>query len=102
MSVTGVTGGSEPDHGAVEGAVRRIKGHTSLPVAVGFGVKSPTDAATVARHADGVVVGSALIAAMVASFEKGDRASAGTVAAATAFVKGLAAGVRTARRGALR
>lgn len=102
VSVTGVTGGSEPDHTAVEGAVRRIKAHTDLPVAVGFGVKSPKDAATVARHADGVVVGSALIAAMVASFEGGETASAGTVAAATAFVEGLAAGVRTARQGASR
>ena len=102
VSVNGVTGGSEPDHAAVAGAVRRIKAHTDLPVAVGFGVKSPQDAATVARHADGVVVGSALIAAMVASYTDGDRASAGTVAAATAFVEGLAAGVRTARQGALR
>lgn len=102
VSVNGVTGGSEPDHAAVAGAVRRIKGHTDLPVAVGFGVKSPTDAASVARHADAVVVGSALIAAMVASFDGGDTASADTVAVATSFVEGLAAGVRGARQGALR
>mgnify|MGYP001149519753 CR=1 FL=1 len=59
VSVTGVTGGAIADYGAVGDAVARIKRHTDLPVAVGFGVKTAADAATIASRADGVVVGSA-------------------------------------------
>ncbi len=99
VSVTGVTGLAKPDYSAVAQAVTRIKRHTDLPVAVGFGVSTPDDAAEVARHADGVVVGSALIAAMVATLDRDGGASAETVPTATAFVRGLAAGVHAARAG---
>ena len=64
----------------------------ALPVAVGFGVRTPADAASVACHADGVVVGSALIAAIAATLDSEERATPGTVGAATDFVRGLAAG----------
>jgi tryptophan synthase alpha chain len=99
VSVTGITGIAEPDYDAVATAVQRIKRHTPLPVAVGFGVRSAANAASVARAADGVVVGSALIAAMAATLDEDGNASAGTVQAAADFVRSLAAGTRTAREG---
>ena len=64
VSVTGVTGTAAPDTTKVTGAVTRIKRHTRLPVAVGFGVKTAEQARAIAEGADGVVVGSALVDAM--------------------------------------
>ena len=61
VSVTGVTGVKEADASAVAPHVARIKAASPLPVAVGFGIKTPERAAAVARVADGVVVGSALV-----------------------------------------
>jgi tryptophan synthase alpha chain len=101
VSVTGITGSAVPDYSQVTNAVRRIKAHTDLPVAVGFGVKSAADAAAVAAHADGVVVGTALISVLKQSLE-GDAATPHTVGAVTSFVAELARGVRQARTGALR
>src|SRR5215468_435114 len=62
-----ITGMAAPDTGQVTAAVARIKRHTRLPVAVGFGVKSPAQARAIAEGADGVVVGSALVDAVKAS-----------------------------------
>jgi tryptophan synthase alpha chain len=78
--------------------VARIKRVTSLPVAVGFGVRSAQAAAEIARGADGVVVGSALIDALKQSLDGNGKATARTVAAVTGLVADLAAGVRSARR----
>src|SRR6476660_9762420 len=64
VSVTGVTGTAAPDTSKVTGAVARIKRHTRLPVAVGFGVKTAEQARAIAEGADGVVVGSALVSAV--------------------------------------
>ncbi len=61
VSMTGVTGTADVDYSRVSGEVARIKNHTDLPVAVGFGIKTPAHAASVARVADGVVVGSAIV-----------------------------------------
>ena len=61
VSITGITGTAAPDICRVAEAVDRIKRHTDLPVAVGFGVKTPEQAAAIGRNADGVVVGSALV-----------------------------------------
>jgi len=61
VSVAGVTGVKEADAAAVAPAVERVRRASGLPVAVGFGVKTPERAAAVARVADGVVVGSALV-----------------------------------------
>ena len=97
VSVTGITGGASADYSHVAEAVQRIKRHTDLPVAVGFGVKTPEDAAAISAHADGVVVGSALVSAMAATLDERGQATDGTVEAAAAFVRGLAAGVRRAR-----
>lgn len=64
VSITGVTGTKSADVGAVGAHIARIKSHTDLPIAVGFGIKSPQDAANMSKIADGIVVGSALIETM--------------------------------------
>ena len=98
VSITGVTGAAKPDYSKVASAVVRIKAHTPLPVAVGFGVKDAKSAAEIATHADGVVVGSALINALAATLDaKGQGGPAG-IKAVTALVADIAAGVASARR----
>jgi tryptophan synthase alpha chain len=98
VSITGITGAAAPDTGKVAAAVARIKRHTSLPVAVGFGVRTAAHARAIAEGADGVVVGSALVDALRQSLEKGGKAGAGTVKAVTGLVSAIAEGVRSARR----
>ena len=61
VSVAGITGKQQAALGSIEEAVARLKAATALPVAVGFGVRTPEQAAAIARVADGVVVGSALV-----------------------------------------
>ena len=95
VSITGITGMAAPDTDKVAAAVARIKRHTPLPVAVGFGVRTAAQARAIAAAADGVVVGSALVDAVKQSLG-GDKV--GTVKAVTGLVAELAAGVRAARR----
>ncbi len=97
VSITGITGAATPDPGKVMGAVARIKRHTKLPVAVGFGVRTAEQAAAIASGADGVVVGSALVNALEDSLDKDNKATAKTVTAVTDLVAALARGVRGAR-----
>ena len=61
VSVAGVTGAGAATLEHVEQAVARLRRHTDLPISIGFGIRTPEHAATIARLADGVVVGSALI-----------------------------------------
>jgi tryptophan synthase alpha chain len=98
VSITGITGAAAPDHSRVAEAVARIKRHTSLPVAVGFGVRAAGQAAAIARGADGVVVGSALVERVRGSLDADGRPTARTTAAVTELVGELAGGVRAARR----
>jgi tryptophan synthase alpha chain len=98
VSITGITGMAAPETGKVSGAVARIKRHTGLPVAVGFGVKTATHARAIAEVADAVVVGSALIDALRQSLGPDMKATESSVKAVTDLVSGLAAGVRGARR----
>jgi tryptophan synthase alpha chain len=98
VSITGITGAAAPDAGKVTTAVVRIKRHTQLPVAVGFGVRTAEQACAIAEGADGVVVGSALVDALRQTLDKNGKAGAGTVKAVTELVSALAQGVRSARR----
>ncbi|MGL4439420.1 MAG: tryptophan synthase subunit alpha [Bosea sp. (in: a-proteobacteria)] len=100
VSMTGITGGVITSYDAVGEAVTRIKAHTSLPVAVGFGVKTAADASAIARGADGVVVGSALVERVRLSLGADGKATAGTVKAVTDLVAELAAGVRAVKKAA--
>ena len=97
VSITGITGTATPDYSRVAEAVKRIKGHTKLPVAVGFGVRDAASAKTIAAHADGVVVGSALVDALKGSLDSQGRATEHTIAAVTALVRDIAGGVKAAR-----
>src|SRR5215470_2372457 len=97
VSITGITGAAAPDTGLVVEAVRRIKRHTGLPVAVGFGVRDAASAAAIARGAEAVVVGSALVERVRLSLDADGKATSSTVAAVTGLVADLAVGVRNAR-----
>ncbi len=97
VSILGITGTAAPDASRVASAVERIKRHTILPVAVGFGVKSAEQAREIGRAADGVVVGSALVSAVKNSLDGEGRATKATVSAVTDIVADLAKGVRAAR-----
>jgi tryptophan synthase alpha chain len=99
VSITGITGAATPDPDRVIAAVSRIKRHTGLPVAVGFGVRTPEQAAVIAAGADGVVVGSALVSALKASLDADGKATAKTVTVVVNLVAELARGVRNARAG---
>ena len=98
VSITGITGAAAPDTGKVTAAVARIKRHTKLPVAVGFGVRTASHARAIAEGADGVVVGSALVDALRESLDPGGKAGPDTVKAVTSLVSTLAEGLRSARR----
>jgi tryptophan synthase alpha chain len=98
VSITGITGAAAPDTGKVTAAVARIKRHTELPVAVGFGVRTAEQARAIAEGADGVVVGSALVSAVKDSLGQDGKAGPGTVKAVADLVSALAQGVRAARR----
>src|SRR3546814_912223 len=69
VSIMGITGTSSASASDVSGAVARLKRHTDLPVAVGFGIKTPAQAAEVAAAADAAVVGSALVARIAANLD---------------------------------
>ncbi|WP_436643489.1 tryptophan synthase subunit alpha [Microbaculum sp. FT89] len=97
VSITGITGTRAPDAAAVSSAVGRIKRHTDLPVAVGFGVKTPEQAAAISAGADAVVVGSALIETVKGSLNADGHATNATVPAVAELVTRLAEGVRAGR-----
>ena len=94
VSITGITGAAAPDSGKVAQAVARIKRHTKLPVCVGFGVRTAEQARAIARDADGVVVGSALVDAVRTSLDSDGKATAATAESVTDLVRALAAGMR--------
>ena len=93
VSVAGVTGVKEAQAVSVAPAVARVRAASGLPVAVGFGVKTPERAAEIARVADAVVVGSVLVEEVATALETGESA----VARVLAKVKVLGDAVRGAR-----
>jgi tryptophan synthase alpha chain len=94
VSITGITGSAAPNIQSVQHDVRRIKARSSLPVAVGFGVRSPEQVAGIAKTADGVVVGSAIVSALAGTLEKSGKASSRTVPAVLELVGGLAGALK--------
>ena len=100
VSITGITGSSSADSGAVGEAVARIKRHTGLPVCVGFGIRTPAAASAIAQHADGAVVGTALVEALRGSLDAEGHATAKTIDAVAELVSSLAQGVRGAKQAA--
>ena len=100
VSITGITGAAAADSTAVSAAVARIKRHTSLPVCVGFGIRTPETARAIAEHSDGAVVGTALVDALRSSLDAEGRATSKTVSAVADLVSALAQGVRGAKQAA--
>jgi len=94
VSVLGITGTKAPDLKSVEHNVIRLKGHTKLPIAVGFGVKTAEQARSIAKNADGVVVGSALVNAVKNNLDSAGKPTSATVEAVHALVSEIALGVR--------
>ncbi len=97
VSMTGITGSALPDTSKVGAAVARIKGHTDLPVCVGFGVKTAEQARAIGASADGVVVGTAIVNAVANVLTPDGRMTADPAEAVATLVSGLAQGVRSAR-----
>ncbi len=97
VSITGITGAALTDVNDVQAHVARVKKATPLPVVVGFGVKTPDQARAIARCADGVVVGSALVTAIERSLDKKGAATGKTVPAVLDLVRSLAAALRSPR-----
>ena len=97
VSIMGITGTRSASGEAVRQAVARLKAHTDLPVAVGFGVKTPEQAAEIAGVADAAVVGTSVIERLKAGLDADNRATPGLVADVLGFVSSLAEGVRKGR-----
>lgn len=98
VSITGVTGTRSAVVGQVEQAIAHLRTKTALPIAVGFGIKTPEDAANFARVADASVVGSALVQTIADGLDGEGHATAKMVPEALSFVRALSAGVRGARK----
>jgi len=94
VSITGITGTASASAADIATAYKRLKSHTDLPIAVGFGINTPEQAAAVAEIADAAVVGSALVNVIAASLDHDGKAQAGLVDKALGFVRDLAQGVR--------
>ena len=94
VSVAGITGLQQAAQSSIEQAVAHLKAATPLPVAVGFGIRTPDQAARIAQVADGVVVGSAIVEVIAAEAE----AKRDPAPAVQAIVASLSAAIRGARR----
>ena len=90
VSVAGITGLQQAAQASIEDAVARLKAATDLPIAVGFGVRTPEQATAIARVADGVVVGSAIV-------ELAAQHGAGAPDVVRAYVASLAGAIASAR-----
>jgi tryptophan synthase alpha chain len=98
VSIMGITGTRSATEDEVAAAVNRLKRHTALPVAVGFGIKTPAQAAAVARVADAAVVGSALVGKVADGLDAVGKAKPGLAGEVLRLVRDLAEGVRNARK----
>ncbi len=96
VSIRGITGAASPDIASVGESVARIKRHTALPVAVGFGIRTPDQVAAIAAVADAVVVGSAIVDVVANGLDANGQAGPKLVKEVLGLVRSLADGVRNA------
>ena len=99
VAIAGITGTRSANAADVAAAVTRLRRFTSLPVAVGFGIRTPEQAAEVARAADAAVVGTALVQRLALNLNPDGTAKPGLIDAVLTDVRALAEGVRGARKG---
>jgi tryptophan synthase alpha chain len=98
VAIAGITGTRSADSADVATAVSRLRRFTRLPIAVGFGIRTPEQVAQVARAADAAVIGSSLVQRLALNLDADGRAEPGLIDAVLADVRALAAGVREARK----
>jgi tryptophan synthase alpha chain len=98
VSIAGITGTKSAAADAVASAVARLRRHSTLPIAVGFGIRTPQQAADVARAADAVVIGSALVQRIAEHLDTSGAARPSLVDAVLGDVRALAAAIGGARR----
>ena len=94
VSITGITGTRSATAEHLSAAIPRIRKVTDLPIAIGFGVRTPAQAAEASKIADGAVVASVLIETLAADLDDEGRANPGTAQKILDQVRALAAGVR--------
>jgi tryptophan synthase alpha chain len=97
VSIMGITGTAAVPTDHVREAVARLRRHTELPIAVGFGIRTPEQAAAIAGIADGAVVGSAIVDAVKAELDDNGKAKPGLAGKVLALVDSLASSVRSSR-----
>ena len=100
VSITGITGTRSASAADLSAAIPRIRKHTDLPICIGFGIRTPEQAAEAARIADGAVVGTALVDTLAASLDEQGRAKPDTVRKVLDQVRALSEAVRAARKAA--
>ena len=102
VSITGITGTRSATPEALAAALPRIRAATRLPIAIGFGIRTPAQAAQATQVADAAVVASALIETLAASLDEHGQATPETAPRVLAQVADLAAAVRAAHNTGLR
>lgn len=93
VAIAGITGTKSADDKAVKDAVKRLRRHTLLPVAVGFGIKTPEQARVIAAHCDAAVVGSAIVEVVAQGISADGKPKPGLSSRVLDFVKSLATAV---------
>jgi tryptophan synthase alpha chain len=96
VAITGITGTASADEAAVKDAVARLRRHTKLPIAVGFGIKTPEQARAISKHCDAAVVGSAIVDIIAKGIGKDGTVDRQLSVKVLEFVKSLATGVHGA------
>jgi tryptophan synthase alpha chain len=97
VAVAGITGTKSAEASDIERAITRFRASTKLPLAVGFGIRTPEQAGAIARFADAAVVGSALVSTIADNLDANGKPRAGLVDKVLTFTADLAHGVRSAR-----
>jgi len=98
VAVAGITGGKSATADDIGNAVTRIKAHTDLPIAVGFGIRTPEQAAAVAARADGAVVGTAIVDIIARGIGTDDTLKTDPTEEVLDFTRELADAIRAAKR----
>jgi tryptophan synthase alpha chain len=98
VSILGITGTKSATEETVKDHVARLRSQTALPIGVGFGIKTPDQAAAVGRHADAAVVGSAIVDRVKAGLDESGQPKPDLLPGVFAYIRALAEGVRNARQ----
>jgi tryptophan synthase alpha chain len=98
VTIAGITGTAKPDLSLVKAALDKFRDQTNIPMAVGFGIKTPQDAARFAKFSDAVVVGSAIVDIIANNIDEEGLANSVLESKVLSFVSDLAVGIRNARK----